>query len=441
MAAAVMLISCTACSGGTESSSDGSSASDTGMSSDTSSGSGTGTGDAVQSVPAPGTSVLTSDTPLDTVVVAVEGHEEMNITFGDFLKEYKYYLAGYQITDDVNSIYASTLTNQREYIANYLINEEILEVKFAELGLSLTDADIERIDSDTAAGIEGMKESLKERVKASLAEGETLTDDEIASRAEEEYTKLLADCGLAEDDLKEWQKSIVMQEKLTDHLNKDFTYEYSETEKQVATLIEDAKKAYEADNADYDPDSLRSLWIPDGSREVQHILIGFDTETAGEISTLRAGDDDAGADKLREEAVEALSDKIAEVEGKIAAGEDFASLMKEYSDDTDTSAVYIIAPGTKMYADGFAETSLAIAEIGGTDVCVTDYGYHIIKYTDDAVVTDEDIKSYTDSLHKYLEEAYLSQNFGNAMKEWRTEYTFTIDRETLMLAAEETSEA
>lgn len=440
-AAAAMLISCTACAGGSESSSDGSAVSDTGTSSGTDSGSSSGTGDTSQTVPAPGTSVLTSDTPLDKVIVTVDGHEEMNITFGDFLKEYKYYLAGYQITDDVNSIYASALTGQREYIANYLINDKIIEVKFKELGLVLTDEDNAQIESDALAGIEDMKDALKTRVQTSLTEGETLSDAELAARVDEEYNKLMADCGLSEEDIKSWQKSLVMQNKITEHLNQNFTYEYSETEKQVEKIIEEAKKAYEADNADYDPDSLRSLWIPDGSREVKHILIGFDSDTAAEISSLRNDGDDAGADQKREAAVEALSDKISEVEGKIDSGEAFDALMKEYSDDTDPAASYIIAPGTKMYADGFAETSLAIAEIGGIDVCVTDYGYHIIKYIDDAVVTDEDIKAYTDSLHSYLEEAYISQNFGNAMKEWRAEYSFTIDRETLMLAEEESSEA
>ena len=440
-AAAAMLISCTACAGGTENSSDGSSVSDTGTSAGADQGNSSDTGNVSQTAPAPGTSVLTSDIPLDKVIVTVEGHEEMNITFGDFLKEYKYYLAGYQITDDVNSIYASTLTGQREYIANYLINDKIIEIKFAELGLVLTDEDNAQIESDALAGIEDMKDALKTRVQSSLAEDETLSDAELSARVDEEYNKLMADCGLSEEDIKSWQKSLVMQNKITEYLNKNFTYEYSETEKQVETIIEEAKKAYEADNADYDPDSLRSLWIPDGSREIKHILIGFDADTANEISTLRQNGDDTGADKLREEAIEALSDKISEVEAKIASGEDFGSLMKEYSDDTDPTASYIVAPGTKMYADGFAETSLAIAEIGATEVCVTDYGYHIIKYIDDAVVTDEDIKEYTDSLHSYIKEAYISQNFGNSMKEWRAEYNIAIDRETLMLAEEDSSEA
>lgn len=387
-----------------------------------------------------GASVLSADIALDTVVAEFEGNPDMNVTFGDFLKEYKYYLAGYQITDDSVDPYASMLTSQREYIVNYLINERIMEKKFNDLGLSFTDEEYKQIDEDTAAGIANMKETFKTRVQISLAEGEALSEDELASRAEEEYQKMLADCGLTEDDLRSWQESIYIQQKLTEYENADFSYDYSEAEKEVETIISNAKAAYEADSSDYDPDVLKSLYIPEGSRYVQHILIKFDDEATAEISALREAGSDAQADALREEKIAAMSQQISEVEEKVAAGEDFSELMTEYSDDGDTSASYLIAPGTTLYMDGFAECALAISQLGGTDTVVTDYGWHIIKYTEDAVVTDEDIKAYTDSLYNYLYDAYMTQNLNTAMGEWREQFPFTIDRELLMLA-EETAEA
>ncbi len=387
-----------------------------------------------------GPSVLSSGTSYSKVVAEFDGHKDMNITFGDFMKEYKYYLAGYQITDDTSEQYASTLTSQREYIINYLINEQIMDKKFAELGLSFTEEQLQKIDEDFKTGVENMKENFRQRVQMSLAEGETLTDEELSKRAEEEYQKMMTDCGLTETDFKGWQEGIYVQQALTDKVNEGFSYSYEDAEKEIQKAIEDAEAAYAADNSDYDPDTLSDIYIPDGSRYVQHILLKFADETTSEISRLRADGKDDEADKLRETAAAELSDKTKEVQDKVDSGEDFSELMKQYSGDGDKSALYLVAPGTKRYMDGFAECALAIPAVGGTDVVITDYGWHIIKYTSDAVVTEQDIADYTKAMQQYLENAYRTQAFNDKMAEWRKEYVYTIDRETLMLA-EETSSA
>ncbi len=426
--AAVMLMTAAGCSDNGDSSSDGSSA----TSATTSQGSTSGNTPS-QGAPT-GLSVLTSETPLDTVIATVEGHEDMNVTFGDFLKEYKYRLAGYQITDDNDPMYATSLQSEREYIVNYLINESIMYKKFEELGFKLTDDDNARIDSDTEAGVEGIKQALRQRIKDS----ELLSEDELAKRVDEEYDKMLVDCGLTYEDIRNWQKGIVVQEKLTEHINSEYVYDPANTEQQVEALIKDARESYAADPANYDPNSMASLWIPEGSRAVKHILLKFDDESVQKIITLRGEGKNDEADKLVDEKISEMSAKIAEVEGYVNEGQDFDTLMSKHSNDGDTTMTYIICPDTQMYMEGFAETAFAIPEIGGTAACITDYGWHMIKYIEEAVVTDTELQEYKEALHKYMEEQYRSQNYGNAMKEWRTAYTFEIDRDTLLLAEEDT---
>lgn len=423
IAAAAMLLSFTACNN--NSTSDSSQSASDGTS---------------QTAPA-GASVLTADIPLDTVIVTVEGSEDMNITFGDFLKEYKYYLAAYDITDDTTEMYAEVLTSRREYIVNYLINEEIMQKKFDELGFTLTDEENRQIDEDTEAGAESIKETLKAKISASLAEGEELTEEELSERARQEFDRLLSDCGLSYDDFRNWQRSIVVQQKLTDHVNKDYTLDYSEAESQAERLISDIKASYEEDPSTYNTDTMSELWIPEGSRYIQHILLKLDDETVTEIAALRGEGRTEEADKLRDEKIAEMSAEITEVESKVNAGEDFQSLMNEYSDDGDTTMSYLIVPGTTQYMDGFAETALAIPELGGTDKCITDYGWHIIRYTSDASVSEDVKKAYIDGLYEYLAEANISKNFSDAMVEWRGAYSFEIDRDTLLLAEETTAEA
>ncbi len=419
LAASVMLFSATACQSGGDSSN-----------SNVTSGSTT--------APA-GTSVLNSDISADTAVASFEGHDDMNVTFGEFLKEYKYYLYQYSITDDSDPNFAEMLQGQREYIINYLINEKIAEKKFYKYGLTLTDEELAQIDADTKAGIENLKtNSLTPLVKYSLAEGEELTDEELARKVEEKYQEMLSTCGISEEDFKGWQKAIVLQNKLTEYLNKDYVYDPNEAITQLETIVENAKQAYENDPSSYNPDSLASVWIPEGSREVQQILIGFDSDSLSEIQALRREGKDSEADALVEEKLDGLNGKIKEVEDKLAAGEDFSALMKEYSDDTDTSAVYIVTPGTEMYVSSFTECAFDIPSVGESGTCVSDYGYHILKYTAEAVVTEDEYNAYLDNMHSYLENAHRSQNLSNATKEWREEYKFTIDRDALLLAEENT---
>lgn len=420
--AAVMLLSFTACNNNTEST-------------DTQTSQGTS-----QTAPT-GASVLTADTAADTVIATLKGDVEKDILFGDFLKEYKYYLSAYNITDDNDPNYASILTSRREYIVNYLINEVIMQTQFEKLGLSLTDEENKQIDKDTEAGAASIKETLKMKIQASLAEGETLSDEELATKADEAFDKLLADCGLSYDDFRNWQKSIVVQNKLSAEVNKDYSMERSEADAQAEKLIADIQSSYKEDPSTYNADTMCDLWIPEGARNIRHILIRFDEDTTSKINALRLEKKDEEADKLREEKLSDINAEVSEVQKKLDEGGDFAALMKEHSDDGDTSRSYLIVPGTTAYMDGFAETALAISEVGGISTCVTDYGYHFIEYTSDAVVSETAKKEYIDGLYDYLVEANKTKNFSEAMTTWRSEYTIEIDRDILLLAEEDTAEA
>tara|TARA_R110002012_G_scaffold79368_5_gene202074 strand:+ start:12310 stop:14217 length:1908 start_codon:yes stop_codon:yes gene_type:complete len=104
-----------------------------------------------------------------------------------------------------------------------------------------------------------------------------------------------------------------------------------------------------------------SQYRDEEQRRVAHILIEF-------------GDDEASA-KTRAEALLA----------KINAGEDFATLAKENSDDTFSGEnggdLDWIDAGVMDTA--FDEAAFALADIGSvSDVVKTDFGFHIIKLTD-----------------------------------------------------------
>lgn len=380
-------------------------------------------------------SVLKSDLPLDTVVVSVEGHEDMNITFGDFMKDYKYFLSGYQITDDTAFMYIEMATAQRQYIANSLLNEKIMEKKFYEYGLSLTEEDEAKIEADTEANVQYMKEIYQ---SMAMMTDDTMSEEDVIAYGEQQYEAMLKYCGMTIDDIRNWQRSSVIQSKLVEYITEQHPYDYSESEAQVQALEDNAKAAYAEDPSTLNPDVMTNLWLPEDTRAVQHILIGFDAVTRSEITTLRSEGKNDEADAMVEEKLAELAEELAEAQDKLAAGEDIEALIAEYSDDTNGTQLYYAAPGsTSTYGTEFAKAAMDIAAIGETAVCSTDYGYHIISYVSDATVSAEARKGYVDAIHVYLESAYHAQIFDELLTEWRNEYNFTIDSDALILLTEE----
>lgn len=385
-------------------------------------------------------SVLTSALSADTVVVSSEkGGESMNITFGDFLKEYKYYLASCGISTDTDPTYASTLTSRREYIANYLINDKLMEVIFAELcPEGLSEEELAQIETDTDAGINQMIDAIKQQLVDSQPLGSEVTDEQLQQQAEEGFQQLMDNCGLTRDDFRGWQRATTLRERLIELAGEGVECSRDEAESTAQNMVKQAQEEYASDPANYNPDDYSSVFIPDGARYVKHILLKFDTETMDEIDSLRSEGKDDEADALRAEKLKTLDDKLKEVQEKLDAGEDFEKILNEYSEDSDLTISYLVVPDTQLYVEGFAECVFGIEDVGGTAMCATDYGYHIIKYTQQAVVSDEDYNSTVDGLQSYLTEYYKTQKLTELISQKRSDYGFVIDRQALLLAEQNT---
>ena len=109
-----------------------------------------------------------------------------------------------------------------------------------------------------------------------------------------------------------------------------------------------------------------------GEARVQHILIGWadlqsNYRTPMDKRAL-ARDQDAAADVVRA------------VMLRVKAGEPFEQLMAEYSEDSGSARLggaYRVRPDGQM-EPGFQSLALRLNP-GEVGVCVTDYGYHVLK--------------------------------------------------------------
>ena len=375
--------------------------------------------------------------------------EEMNITYEMFRKEYKYFLVNSGIENDTNETVAAYCTQQRQSIINYLINEQIILRKAREMGLyDLTDEEQKEVDADFDAkiaeqikyyGNQAELEAIADSGGTDDSEQETepsaMTEEEKEEIGNQRLEEMLEKCGMTLDDLRWWAQSSKITEKLQNALGDNVPY--SRAEEEFKGVQELAQELYNTDMMQYSMGGYDQIWLPDGSRLIKHILIGFDSDTGSEIKTLRSEGSDGEADKKRAEAAEKLKEKQQEIEEKLDSGEEIDKLIKEYSADAEGSAAYpdgyTVIPNGETYMKEFQEAAFVPEKIGDRTTCVTDYGVHIMVYAGNARISDEAVKEFTEYMHEQLK----SKEFSDKMSEWAAEYAFEIDYGTLRLEAPE----
>lgn len=353
------------------------------------------------------------------------GAQDMAITRADYLGEYLYYLArsGYGTDTD-----EETLKQAQQTVINSMIEDRIIRAKFAENGLELTESDRADIEKEVGTGIASMLDSIK---SAAAAADDSLTDEELTAQAQEQYQQILDTCGVTEDIFTRWQETLVMKRKLTDKLcEAECTDDEAGTRLQA--LIAAAKTQYESDPAKYSAQDFAAVWIPEGTREIQGILVGFDYDTYSAIVSLRDAGSNDEADALRQNSLDSLQERYERVMSGVVAGEDFAELMEKYNED-EGNVTILVTPGTEVYGSEILECAMGIDAVGGTDTAVTDYGYYVLRYAADAEVTDQQLSDITEELRGYITENKQEEEFSALMDGWKTEYSYQINEEQLAL--------
>ncbi len=375
----------------------------------------------------------------DDKVVAestAENTEKIEITYLDFKKEYLYYLKGQGITDDSEESVAARCKTQRETIINYLINEKVILEKAKELGL-------DKLSTEEMDAVEEEYDRMVLRQIAYFA-GLTDVDPEVTPLTDEQtetgnkgFDDYLASCGLTRDDLLVWQVSAAVTNKLREDTVKDVSVERSEAEATFNDYVDSIKNLYESNQVEYESGVYSAYWIPEGSRRIKHILLGFQDTFTDELGQMRENGDNEGADKLREEKSAEFAETKEKIINMLDNGADFDELIEEYSADKEGSAAnpdgYLLVPDSQLYMEEFTEMGQSLENIGDYDTTLTDYGLHIVLYAGDAVVTKESAESYVDYIFELLNDEKKDVYFNDSLKEWRDAYKFKTDYDALKI--------
>lgn len=394
----------------------------------------------------------------DTIIASpkgegIENADQLAISYSDFKKEYlyqlKYYSSAYGIESDTEEYYKEAFDDIRETTINYMIEEAVILEKAKEYGADqFTQEELDQLESDYQSHLQTQYESFgKNADYGTLEDGETVSTEEMLIRGEEEFDKYLADCGMTTDDLLTWQRNALIATKLKDAVTQDITIDISEAEDVLDSYIETVKEMYATDPTTYETGgSYMSFWLPEGSRDIKHILIAIDESDSDEIMALRKSGDEEGADALRAECLAPLEEKANEVLAKLDEGADFDQLIQEYSADAAASEYYpdgyVVIPGSVTFVEDFVEAAFELENIGDYKLAASDYGWHIMLYADDAEIPQEDLDTYLDYVHETLTESAKEETYTNMVVQWLEEYDFEINYNALNISApEETAEA
>ena len=309
-----------------------------------------------------------------------------------------------------------------------------------------TEEELDSIESDYNTYIESSIENFKSYVNAGESgTGEVDGDAAILEEAENIFDQKLTECGMTRDDILMWYRNGKTADKLKAKLAEETLVEYSDAEAQYTEIVDGIKQVYENSPADYEQDLYyKYYWLPDNARMIKHILIKFDSDDANEITACRENNDEAGAEKAREKALENLRPRIEEIKNMLDNGADFDALAQEYSEDTGLSSNpngYLVVPNGESYYPEFQQAAYELQNIGDYTLAGTDLGWHLVMYASDAVMTEENEKALIDAIYETLQSNAATNAYNTAMKGWREEYAYDFDYIKLDISEEQTAEA
>jgi hypothetical protein len=180
-------------------------------------------------------------------------------------------------------------------------------------------------------------------------------------------------------------------------------------------------------------DGAKVYYVPAGVRLVRAVLIGFDEDTSGAISTLRDAGYNDQADLIKNEGIKAIQEKADETSKNISSGKLSFTDAVAQSDDKDMPADgYPVVTGTKQYGDLFTQTALALESVGKvSELIATDKGYQILEYTSDLPQGPVAYESVKDKISADLQTSLQSDAWNALVEQWKKDHSVECNYDAL----------
>ena len=289
-------------------------------------------------------------------------------------------VAGKKITKGELEFYLASIKSQlsdTELSADWqteIEGEKAIDVA-KQRALEIAVSDIEYRMVAKARGIELGEEDKKQI--------DSIKNQVISSHGGEEgYKSFLKENNITDKFIGLMCESMVYYEKLSDKLEKDEPF----TEEALSEYYTENKKTIDGD-----------------SKKAKHILILTMDPQTGEVFS-----EDVQNEKKE------LAESLLE---RINGGEDFDTLMKEYTEDPGLATApdgYVFKPGDMV--PEFEQAVDSVSE-GGITLCKSDYGYHIIKRVP---------IEYSD-MKEQVKEVAMRSKITEMLKDWEKENDIKVE--------------
>ena len=347
---------------------------------------------------------------------------DREIFFNDFLDTLDYYTYYMNINaQDASS--KETIMGLADTILQSMVLSEVVLAKGEELGYyDFTEEEKAQIEESVKSEMDSGRQSIE----ASLKEGNPdLSDAELETKINLE----MANQGYIEADFRTYYEDSLVYDKVYAHFTEDVSVSDEEIQAQYDSLVQQAQAGYLEGTANFEEDALSGgaiYYTPAGYRRVQHILIGFDTETSTKLNELYGGEDEQAYHTYLEEALAKIKPAAEEVLAKVNAdGSNFIELMGEYSQDPGAAYYpdgYVVGQENSTYHEEFVAGVFALQNVGEISGLVSSpSGYHIIRLVEILEEGPANFDDVKETVSASLMDTKKSDAFYELSEQWRDE--------------------
>ena len=392
----------------------------------------------------------------DQVVLKGEVMEQIN----GQLNYMNYVYSIYGMSFDPTS--ATAIADARDAVIESYKTELVSKAKIAELGLDqLTAEEEEKLKTDAEASYKEYVDSAK---ATDYAESD-LPEEEIEARISES----LAANGTTLESITEGLRESMVSDKLREHIVQDVVVTDEEIKADYDAKVAENTETYTDKPSDYCSaanNGTELYWAPEGIRRVKQILIQFSTEDQAAITEAQtkvsaaqaiidSGEDEHTQEEkdqaqkdleeaqkqvetLTNEAYSHIDAEADEVLEKIAAGEDWDELTKQYNDDPgmqegrDTAKTgYAVCKDMASFDSAFVEAAMALEKIDDVSAKTrgSSNGYYIIRYVGDVPAGEIGLDAVRQEIHDTLLKDKQDDTYTSTLEAWVEEQSanFKID--------------
>ena len=354
------------------------------------------------------------------VVVAEVGGDP--IYYDDYYEQYASMCAQWGVSPD-DETYAGFI---QEMVIDSMVSEKVLTMMLTEKGyMNLTEAQLAQAEENAAADLnEYIDYAYKAEIEAELGEG--YTEAQYTAAAESYKQQLLASIGQTWEQVVESYKLNIAEEAA----KADLLTGLDPTEEEVRAEF-DEQVAADKESMQENPMIYESAlmygsevyYVPEGYRNVKHVLIKLDESTGEAVGLLRENELDEQADYLLEKALADIREKAEEVLAKLKAEEiTFDKAIADYNEDVDMPEEgYAVSEDSDTYMEAFTSGAMALESVGDiSELIATDYGYHIITYVSDVAAGAVDFETVKQEIFNSLKMQLQDEKWSALLEEWKT---------------------